>query len=152
LAITLLIGAVGVALALLASRRGDEAAGFSLCALTGLLVSPVSWSHHWTLAVPALLLLVTRVVRRRSTVGIAAAVALVLVGYSYLPKLMAKAGFAPSRGLSAGWTLIAAPYVVIGLLGLTVALACEIRRAAAALPQRGRRRVAALPSRSSFLT
>ena len=31
--------------------------GFSLCAVTALLVSPVSWSHHWVLAVPALLLL-----------------------------------------------------------------------------------------------
>ena len=34
--------------------RGDDARGFSLCALTGLLVSPISWSHHWVLAVPAL--------------------------------------------------------------------------------------------------
>jgi alpha-1,2-mannosyltransferase len=57
LASAILLGALGIALAARAGRRGDEATGFSLCALTGLLVSPISWSHHWTLAIPALALL-----------------------------------------------------------------------------------------------
>lgn len=121
LAIALALGLAGITLAVLASRRGDEASGFSLCALTGLLVSPVSWTHHWTLAVPAVLLLGVRVVQRRSTIGLAAVTAILLVGYSYLPKLMAKPAFAPSRGLSSGWTLVSAPYVLIGLLALFAA-------------------------------
>jgi alpha-1,2-mannosyltransferase len=102
--------------------------GFSLCAITGLLVSPVSWTHHWTLAVPALLLLALRVVRERSKVGIAAVTAIALVGYSYVPKLMAKPAFAPSGVRPVAWTLAAGPYVVTGLVALTVALVPEARR------------------------
>jgi alpha-1,2-mannosyltransferase len=133
LAVAVVLAVAGIALAVLASRRGDEAKGFSLCALTGLLVSPVSWTHHWTLAVPALLLLCLRVVRERSAVGVAAAAVVVLVGYSYLPKLMAKSAFAPSHGTALGWALASAPYVLIGSLALAIAGAYEIHRATAAL-------------------
>lgn len=132
-AVALVVALFGLALAVLASRRGDEVAAFSLCALTGLLISPVSWTHHWTLAVPALLLLAVRVVRLGSRAGLAAVVAILLVGYSYLPKLMTKPAFVPSRGPSAVWTLAASPYVLIGLAVLTTAGACEVRRAAHAL-------------------
>ncbi len=138
-AIVLAVALAGIALAVLASRRGDEAMGFSLCALTGLLVSPVSWTHHWTLAVPALLLLGVRVIRRRSKVGIAAVAATLLVGYSYLPKLLAKPAFAPSH-LSVGWTLASAPYILIGFVALAVAGAYEACRASAALTRHPTRR------------
>lgn len=127
LAIALIVGIVGVALAVLASRRGDEAMGFSLCAISGLLVSPVSWTHHWTLAVPALLLLGVRVIDMRSKPGMTAVAAILLVGYSYLPKLMEKPVFAPRSGLPVGWTLASASYVVIGVLALAVACLYEAR-------------------------
>ena len=119
--------------------------GFSLCALTGLLVSPVSWTHHWTLAVPALLLLGVRVVRERSRVGIAAFAAVMLLGYSYLPKLMTKPALTPNGAFPAWWTLASASYVLIGLTALAVAGAYETRRAGAALSNRrsaSRRRLA----------
>ena len=139
LGVVMIVGIVGLILAVLASRRGDEAMGFSLCAGTGLLVSPVSWSHHWTLAVPALLLLGVRAARRRSTFGITAVSASVLLGYSYLPKLMAKAAaFSPGRGLSVVWTLASSPYVLLGLAGLGLACMCETRLLIARLPS-GRR-------------
>jgi alpha-1,2-mannosyltransferase len=125
LAIALIIGIVGVGLAVLASRRGDEAMGFCRCAITGLLVSPVSWTHHWTLAVPAVLLLGVRVVRKQSKTGITAVVAILLVGYSYLPKLMSKPSFLPRSGLPVAWTLASAPYVLFGLVGLAVACVYE---------------------------
>jgi alpha-1,2-mannosyltransferase len=32
--------------------RGDRLAAVSVCALVGLLCSPVSWSHHWVWAIP----------------------------------------------------------------------------------------------------
>jgi alpha-1,2-mannosyltransferase len=136
LGIAMIVALSGLALAVLASRRGDEAAGFSVCGLTALLVSPVSWTHHWTLAVPALLLLGARVVRRHSTVGITAAAAILLVGYSYLPKLLTKPDFAPRHRPPLAWTLAAAPYILIALLALVATGAYEIRRAAAALPPR----------------
>ena len=131
LVIALIVALAGIALAVLASRRGDEAMGFSLCALTGLLVSPVSWTHHWTLAVPALLLLGVRVCRNRSRLGLAAVAAILLVGYSYLPKLMAKPAFSPVVGQSLGWTLVSAPYVLIGCAALAVACVQEARMLAA---------------------
>jgi alpha-1,2-mannosyltransferase len=131
LAIALVVGLAGIALAVLASRRGDEALGFSLCALTGLLVSPVSWTHHWTLAVPALLLLGMRLVRERSRVGLAAVAAIFLLGYSYLPKLMAKPAFSAGVGKSLGWTIASAPYVLIGCAALAIACVRQARMLAA---------------------
>jgi uncharacterized membrane protein len=74
-----IVGLAGLALALGAARRGEEALGVSLCALTGLLISPISWSHHWVLAVPALLLLAIEAHRRRSTLGLAAAAAAAII-------------------------------------------------------------------------
>jgi alpha-1,2-mannosyltransferase len=41
------IGGAGLLLAAWASRRGEELLGIATCALTALLVSPISWSHHW---------------------------------------------------------------------------------------------------------
>jgi alpha-1,2-mannosyltransferase len=51
-----LVFAAGMTLAAIAVRRGNEALGFCVCALTGLLISPISWTHHWVTAIPALLL------------------------------------------------------------------------------------------------
>lgn len=150
-AVALVVALAGLALAVLASRRGDEATAFSLCALTGLLVSPVSWTHHWALAVPALLLLGVRVVRLRSRPGLVAVVAILLLGYSYLPKLMTKPAFVPGHGRSLVWTLAASPYVLIGLLALAIAGAAESRRAAAAVPitRPGSRRGCGTPALAS---
>jgi alpha-1,2-mannosyltransferase len=52
-----IVGAAGVVVAACASRRGLELLGVVLCGATGLLVSPVSWTHHWVWCVPALALL-----------------------------------------------------------------------------------------------
>ncbi|HLI56207.1 MAG TPA: glycosyltransferase 87 family protein, partial [Actinomycetota bacterium] len=41
------VGAAGLLLSVWASRAGEELLAVTLCALTGLLVSPISWSHHW---------------------------------------------------------------------------------------------------------
>ncbi len=71
LAVAALVVIAGMALAVAAARRGEEARGFALCALTGLLVSPVSWTHHWVLAVPALALFALDAARRRSRAGLA---------------------------------------------------------------------------------
>ena len=47
LLVAALIGGAGLLLAAWASRRGEELLGIATCALTALLVSPISWSHHW---------------------------------------------------------------------------------------------------------
>ena len=47
LAAALVVGAAGLGIAAWAARRGEELLGIATCALTALLVSPISWSHHW---------------------------------------------------------------------------------------------------------
>lgn len=47
--------AAGLAAAVLLARRGRPLLGGATCALTGLLTSPISWSHHWVWLVPLLL-------------------------------------------------------------------------------------------------
>ncbi|GAA4452884.1 glycosyltransferase 87 family protein [Phytohabitans houttuyneae] len=55
----------GLWLAVLAHRRGEEALAMVLCAFTAILVSPVSWTHHWVWAAPALVVLADAVRRTR---------------------------------------------------------------------------------------
>lgn len=45
---------------------GDPLLGAALCGVTGLLVSPISWNHHWVFVVPAIIALCTRLVRQQS--------------------------------------------------------------------------------------
>jgi alpha-1,2-mannosyltransferase len=74
------VGVAGIALAARAGRSGQAAQGFALCAVTSLLVSPISWSHHWVLAVPALLIGV--VAARRSAAGLAALTVVAILGWA----------------------------------------------------------------------
>jgi alpha-1,2-mannosyltransferase len=46
------VGIAGVICAALLDRAGHRMAGLLTCALTGLLVSPISWDHHWVWVVP----------------------------------------------------------------------------------------------------
>ncbi|MFH8979867.1 glycosyltransferase 87 family protein [Streptomyces varsoviensis] len=59
-----LLGAVGLAAAARAHRRGYTLLGLALCGLTAEAVSPFSWSHHWVWLVPATLILVTHATGR----------------------------------------------------------------------------------------
>ncbi|MEY9856598.1 alpha-1,2-mannosyltransferase [Catenulispora sp. GAS73] len=52
--------AAGLWVAAQNSKRGDNALGALTCAVTGLLISPISWSHHWVWAVPVAMLLAAR--------------------------------------------------------------------------------------------
>jgi alpha-1,2-mannosyltransferase len=47
-----LVGAAGVISAGLLDRKGHAMLGLLMAALTGLLISPVSWDHHWVWIVP----------------------------------------------------------------------------------------------------
>lgn len=51
---------VGLAVAVGAELRGGRAWAVAVCAVTALMISPVSWSHHWVWCVPVVLLLWTR--------------------------------------------------------------------------------------------
>lgn len=62
-------------------RRGDEPGALLVTAAAALLVSPVSWSHHWVWVAPGLLWLGALAWRRRSAplAGLAAFVAAVFI-------------------------------------------------------------------------
>ncbi len=71
----------GLAVSVWAHRRGHRPAGAVCCGITGLLVSPISWTHHWVWEVPLLILLFVAAGRRRS-LSIGAAAVLVFVVFS----------------------------------------------------------------------
>jgi alpha-1,2-mannosyltransferase len=48
-----LIGITGIACAAILDRSGHQLAGLLAAALTGLLLSPISWDHHWVWTAPA---------------------------------------------------------------------------------------------------
>ncbi|MFF4560670.1 glycosyltransferase 87 family protein [Streptomyces sp. NPDC001435] len=75
-ALAALVAVTGLSVAVLAELRDRRAWAVAACAVTALLISPVSWSHHWVWCVPLVLLLWTRGHR-------AAALGTVLVFCSY---------------------------------------------------------------------
>jgi len=81
----LVVGLAGLAVAVWAHRRGYRMAGFGCCAVTGLLVSPISWTHHWVWAVPLLVWLIAAAWRRRSAAWALAAVTAAAVFSDYTP-------------------------------------------------------------------
>jgi alpha-1,2-mannosyltransferase len=50
--LALAVGIGGLAVAVRADRQGEPMAGVLACAITGLLISPVSWHEHWIWMVP----------------------------------------------------------------------------------------------------
>ncbi len=125
------VAVTGLALAAAAGRRGDEAAGFSLCAVTGLLVSPISWTHHWVIAIPALLVAATAVSGARragktaaARLGAAGIAAVAVIGWTRLAQATPASGWlampAPALACSAA-------YVLIGVLTLALAAWYRLR-------------------------
>ncbi len=126
------VAVTGLALAAVAGRRGDEAAGFSLCAVTGLLISPISWTHHWVIAIPALLV-AGRAVSAARRAGKTAAARLGAAGIA----AVAVAGWIrlAQATPASGWLAMPAPaqacsaiYVLAGLLTLALAAWYRLRR------------------------
>lgn len=67
------IGLAGLVIAARLAQRGDWLAAVAATGVTGLLVSPISWAHHWVWVVPALAVLLRG--GRASRVAAAAAYA-----------------------------------------------------------------------------
>ena len=109
----LAVGLAGLAVAVWAHCRGRRLAGFLCCALTGLLVSPMSWTHHWVWAVPLLVWLTAAARRRRSAACALAAAAAAVVFSSFTP--LPWPGHPPGAGRMAASDL----YVLFGLAVLT---------------------------------
>jgi len=119
----------GLLLAAWVSRRGQEMSGILICALTGLLVSPVSWSHHWVWVAPALVVLADAATgsrwlrasarsRWRGWLGLMLVVAVAVIFSGVLWALPAPAvqGYA----MTGPQQLIGDLYVLTGLFSLSV--------------------------------
>jgi len=65
LATALATACLGLGVAALLSRRGHELWAVCACGTTGVLISPISWDHHWVWAVPCLVALGCSAWRRR---------------------------------------------------------------------------------------
>ena len=82
-AVAVVTAVVGLACAAVLDRAGHPVAGLLTCALTGLLVSPVSWDHHWVWIVPGTVAAVVYAARAReaaarwAAAGLAAAAVIV---------------------------------------------------------------------------
>jgi alpha-1,2-mannosyltransferase len=149
------VGIAGLTASVLASRRGHELLGLVACAATGLLVSPVSWSHHYVYVVPALVLAAYGP-RCPGYRILGAALVAGLFGY-YPTAGMLPRGLlflAPNRGndgtLEFSWRgleLIAGNYYVLTLLGFTAATACALLLTRKRNARRPGRPVAGRPGR-----
>ena len=132
----------GLALAAAAARRGDEALGFSLCAVTGLLVSPISWSHHWVIAIPALLVAGVAVGRAYRAGNIAAAAlgaagitTIAVIGWTGLALQVSGSDW---LGLPPGAVARSVAYAFIGLAVLALAAGYQLCAAIRRPPQQTR--------------
>jgi alpha-1,2-mannosyltransferase len=72
---------VGLTAAVLLDRAGHPVAGLLTCALTGVLVSPISWDHHWVWVVPGAVAAIGYAVRSSGVLRAAfAGIAVAIVG------------------------------------------------------------------------
>jgi alpha-1,2-mannosyltransferase len=100
------VGIAGLATAILASRRGHELLGLVACGATGLLASPISWSHHYVYVVPALALAAYGP-RRLGYRILGAALVVGLFGWWPVP-IGSQGGYDPTAQLRPrGWLLLA---------------------------------------------
>jgi alpha-1,2-mannosyltransferase len=83
----LVLVVVVLALAWQGARRAAEpVVALLVVAAAGLLVSPISWSHHWVWVVPAIAVGVVRAYRSPLALAVLAVVAVVfMVGHRHLP-------------------------------------------------------------------
>jgi alpha-1,2-mannosyltransferase len=125
------VAVTGLALAAAAGRSGDEAAGFGLCAVTGLLISPISWTHHWVIAIPALLVAGTAVSgawragkTAAARLGAAAIAAVAVIGWTRLAQATPASGWLAMSALALACSAV---YVLIGVLTLVLAAWYRLR-------------------------
>ncbi|WP_328612691.1 glycosyltransferase 87 family protein [Amycolatopsis sp. NBC_00355] len=128
--------AVMAVVAVVIVRAAEPVLGLTACALGGLLVSPISWTHHWTWCVPILVLAgyygvrawrTDRVVTWWAGAVVAAGLALFIWGPMW---------FAPRPASSIGWWLATESYELFGLALLVLAAfaAPRLKAVKASLP------------------
>lgn len=126
------VAVFGLAVAVAALLAGDRlphgsAWGAVACAVTALLISPVSWSHHWVWSVPMVVVLTVEAVRRRDRRWLAGAAAAGLVFCSYLIWLLPHGTARPELRQNPAQMAAAAVYPLAGLAFLAVTGTLAVR-------------------------
>jgi uncharacterized membrane protein len=116
--VPIVLGIVGLAAGVILARHNEWLSAAAVTGTTGLLVSPVSWTHHWVWILPALAVLVRGSKRTR-----------IAAVFTYLLFAIAPMWFTPRHGgpSESGFhgvvTLIANCYVIAG--GVFLAYMCR---------------------------
>lgn len=127
------VAVAALAIAWWAHRRGDELLAVCVCGTATLLLSPITWQHHWVWMVPFLLWLARRASRTRSP-ALAAVAALVAVEFASRPYQWGiPVDPVVDLHLGALQLLQSSTYAVTALLLLVLAAVVTWRRQAAAL-------------------
>ncbi|MEV6332295.1 glycosyltransferase 87 family protein [Streptomyces sp. NPDC051909] len=110
LAAAVLLGGAAMVLAVRAAVRGDRAVAVVVTAFAALMVSPISWSHHWVWCVTLLILLYDRSTRAWPVTG---AVALAFASFAlwWVPHDPGR----PELDQNAGQMLLSAVYPLTAL-------------------------------------
>ena len=99
LAATAVVGVAGLAVAVIAHRRGETLLGVTVCGLLSAAVAPFAWSHHFVWFGPLVVLLAHRASAGDRRVGVALA-GVVAVTLAFVTRLPGPAvGPIPSTGL-----------------------------------------------------
>ena len=132
---SIVVGGVALLLAVRSSRRGDEDWGFALTAIAGLLISPISWPHHWVILLPGLVLALDRAARRapgRTATGTRLGVIGVAAGsWSLAPVI---AAHPVGAGLGIVGLVVGNGYVFVGLATIAAGALVDLRSPARTRP------------------
>jgi alpha-1,2-mannosyltransferase len=150
LACGLAVGAAGLALAVWADAAGEPLAAVLLSALTGLLVSPISWSHHWVWVAPGLVAALDLAVFRRSRAAWALLAGLAGLFAAGPVQLIWRVPHGSNREYHwHSWQLLAGNLYVLAGLALMVAAAAALRRSRRGVAG-GAASPAAVPARAAL--
>jgi Glycosyltransferase family 87 len=124
--VTIVVCGAGLAVATVLARRDDWLGAAAVTGTTGLLVSPISWTHHWVWILPALVVLMRGGLRGRIA-AVCAYLLFVLAPMWWTPH-PAKPGPAQS-GFHGLTTLTANCFLIAGLAFLAYMTVCACRSA-----------------------
>jgi alpha-1,2-mannosyltransferase len=105
LPIALVVAAAGLAGGAMLSRTGRPVHGWALVGMTSVLVSPISWDHHWVWVVPVLALMAGLTFTARPVVKACLIAGIVLISgvmAAWPWKYSGPRAYVPRRGLL-GW-------------------------------------------------